>query len=315
MYRQLLTLLFALGLLCPAGYAAQVDAVVAAVQQAVNTQKPLKMQHSSNAHKLGVIPVKLTVQALLDKEDYDVRISEKECPVVRISSHYLMGSLACVGFSSRGTLRHSGGGSGDTFYSHPNVKERKISAVKINGQTIKDEDIIESPENKIFLVRFDPSKGSPEANEKIKEMIQNKPAVNIFAPKDPTNLENSFTSILLNRERLLCSSRTCSEMEIADVCTETGCFKLAWNAQIRGDSGDPVFGVNPENSTEEFLLGFNVTDVIAKRSAAERLAGRKYTFFDRAKLESFLREKVESVSPSDWQQMQKKIVSEDYFQK
>ena len=290
-------------MLCGASAFAAVSAedISGALQQ-------LKIQHSANAHRQGVIPIQITVGAVVESDYADVDPLVKECPVVRISSHYLMGSWACVGLSEQATIRHYGGAGGGDYYTYPNV-HRWIENAFINGQVVSKDQIFSSQENKIFLIRIDP------ADEVLKKAVQNKPAVNIFAPKDPTKLESSFSSILLNRERLLCNSRTCSDMEIADVCTETGCFKLAWNARIRGDSGDPVFGMNPADSTEEFLLGFNITDVIGKYSADERRAGRTYSFFDRAKLESFFAQTVGKDSPSDWQQIQNKMVSEDYFQK
>lgn len=265
----------------------------------------LKIQHSANAHRQGVIPIQITVGAVVESDYADVDPLVKECPVVRISSHYLMGSWACVGLSEQATIRHYGGAGGGDYYTYPNV-HRWIENAIINGQVVSKDQIFSSKENKIFLIRIDPD------NAALKKAIQNKPAVNIFAPKDPQVLTNQFSNVQLNRERLCTSGRTCAEVEIATVCTETGCFRLAWK-MIDGDSGDPIFGLLPDRSTEEFLLGFNITDVIGKHSADERRSGRNYSFFDRTKLETFLRSVMEEESASDWKQVQNKLVSEDYF--
>lgn len=305
MKRKIFVFLATLALCSPLAYAVSADAVSQALQQAADSAKPLKIQHSSSAHEKGVLMIKLTVDAAVNSNFADNDPLVKECPVVRISSHYLMGSWACVGLSEQATIRHYGGAGGGDYYTYPNV-HRWIENAIINGQVVSKDQIFSSKENKIFLIRIDPD------NAALKKAIQNKPAVNIFAPKDPQVLTNQFSNVQLNRERLCTSGRTCAEVEIATVCTETGCFRLAWK-MIDGDSGDPIFGLLPDRSTEEFLLGFNITDVIGKHSADERRSGRNYSFFDRAKLESFLRSVMEEESASDWKQVQNKLVSEDYF--
>ena len=269
-------------MLCGASAFAAVSAedISGALQQ-------LKIQHSANAHRQGVIPIQITVGAVVESDYADVDPLVKECPVVRISSHYLMGSWACVGLSEQATIRHYGGAGGGDYYTYPNV-HRWIENAIINGQVVSKDQIFSSKENKIFLIRIDPD------NAALKKAIQNKPAVNIFAPKDPQVLTNQFSNVQLNRERLCTSGRTCAEVEIATVCTETGCFRLAWK-MIDGDSGDPIFGLLPDHSADE------------------RRSGRNYSFFDRSKLETFLRSVMEEESASDWKQVQNKLVSEDYF--
>ncbi len=297
-------LLLLCSMLCGAYAFAAVNAldIDNALQQAV---QPLKMQHSANAHEQGVIPINILVAAQVDSEYADPKPLMKECPVVRISSHYLMGSMACVGLSETATIQHSLGTAGFET-THPEVT-RWIQSAEINGQTIGQENIFLSKENKIFLIRIDP------ANPELRKAVQNKPAVNIFTPLEPQSLQKTFSEVLLNREKLCSSSRTCSEMEIVSVCAENACLRVAWNAKIRGDSGDPLFGMIGENSTEEFLLGFNITDVITSHSSATRQAGRTYSFFDRAQLQKFLQSVMETETPQDWQQVQKKMVSEIYF--
>ncbi len=303
MKRKIFVFLATLVLCSPLAYAVSADAVSQALQQAADSAKPLKIQHSSSAHEKGVLMVKLTVDAAVNSDYADNDPLVKECPVVRISSHYLMGSWACVGLSDRATIRHSGGGGGDPYYSHPTVI-RWIENAIINGQVVSKDNIFSSKDNKIFLIRIDP------ANAKLKEAVENKPAVNLFVAKDPQKLKTAFSKAILNRDECWpFGGRECADVKVATVCTETGCFRLGWKF-IDGDSGDPVFGLVPERSTEEFLLGFNATDV----DITDRQSGRTYFFLTPAAIQ-FLQANIEKHSPADWKQIKQKTVNEDYFLK
>lgn len=300
MYRKIFSFLlaFALG---PGLFAAtQEQALSEALQQEAQNQQALKMQHSVSAHDKGVIPIKVTVNAYIDSKYVNNDPLEKECQAVRISSHYLLASMACVGLSDYGTIMHYIGANSEAIKAKYKVS-RSIMNVKIGGETIDGKNIVSSRDEKVFLIRIDPN------NENLKKIVQNKPAVNLFVAKDPQILKNLFSNVQINRERLCTSDRVCADVEIADVCTETGCFKLKWK-MIRGDSGDPIFGLNPEDSTEEFLLGFNAADV----EIDQRQAGRDYYFFS-ATLAQFLQKNIEKVSDLDWKQIKRKMVNEDYF--
>lgn len=300
MYRKIFSLLlaFALG---PGLFAAtQEQALSKALEQKAQNQQSLKMQHSANAHNKGVIPIKVTVNAYIDSDYVDNDPLVKECQAVRISSHYLLASMACVGLSGYGTIRHYAGAGGGPIKAKYKVS-RSIMNVRIDGEVIDGKNIVSSTDEKVFLIRIDP------ANEKLKKIVQNKPAVNLFVAKNPQILKNLFSNVQINRERLCTPGRVCADVEISDVCTETGCFKLNWK-MIRGDSGDPIFGLNPEKSTEEFLLGFNAADV----AIDERQAGRDYYFFSDT-LAQFLQKNIEKVSDLDWKQIKRKMVNEDYF--
>lgn len=301
MYRKLFIIFAALGLMIPSAKAASQKDLDKALEQAVSRQQQvLPMSPSPLAHKKGVLPIKLTVGAYFTEADADNDSLVKECPAVRISSHYLLASMACVGLSDTGTLyRYTGAGGG---YNKSEQKVvRWIENVKIGKQIISKDNIAYSKESKLILVRIDPE------NKELKEAVQSKPAVNLFIPKNPQLLKSTFSNIKLNREELICSGRTCANVKISDVCTETGCFRLGWKF-IDGDTGDPVFGLNPAKSTEEFLLGFNLTDV----KVTDRQAGRDYHFFS-ANTIKFLQENIQTKSPADWEQIKKKMVDENYF--
>ncbi len=257
-----------------------------------NVEKALAMQHSSTAHNKGVIMVKLNVGAQVLEGADRVKDSslEKDCPMVRISSHYLLGSYACVGLSDMGSFDHA---NASRAVERP--VRRYISKATINGVDIFSDRIFESKENKIFLVQIDPRQ------EDLRNAIENKPTVNLFVPNDPEVLEDFFSSTLLN-----CGKNSCEPISIKDVCTEKGCFKVA--RAKHGKSGDPIFGLNPEKSTEEFLLGFNITDV----ERATRKGGKLYQFLT-PEMINFIQEKIETVSPKDWAQIKRKTVNEDYF--
>ena len=300
MYRKLSVFLFLVSLLCPAVFASSQEALTKALEQAAVSQKPLPMQHSANAHNKGVIPIKGTVDAYVNSAYADNSPLVKDCQAVRISSHYLLASMACVGLSERGIIYHYAGAGSAPQKTTPKVT-RTIEQVRINGEVVDADHIIASKENKVFLIRIDPN------NENLRKTIQNKPAVNLFIAKDPQTMKTIFSSVQVNRERLCLPSRVCAEVEITDVCTESGCFRLGWKL-IRGDSGDPVFGLIPQLSTEEFLLGFNAADVVID----QRKAGRNYYFFP-SEMAQFLQENIEKDSAEDWAQIKRKMVNEDYF--
>lgn len=300
MYRYLFSLLALFGLLCPA--AAQVNSTQAALDEALQKAQ-LKIQHSALSHEQGVLPIKITVYAYLQEGAANLDSLVKQCPVVRISSHYLLGSMACVGLSNYGTIYHYVGAGNPPIRSYPKVT-RYITSADINGVIVPAEDITLDKQAKLFLVRINP------ANDQLKQAVENKPAVNLFVPKDPQHLKTAFSQTILNRDECWhLGGRECANVEVVNVCNETGCFRLKRKV-VRGDSGDPVFGLSQNTANEEFLLGFNVTDV----KIDERQPGSKYHFFSQDTVK-FLKDTIAEVSPADWEQIKRKTVNEDYFLK
>ncbi len=303
MYKKLLTALCALSALAFSSGAAWAVSAEKAVEQALlNKQQELLMSPSTNARE-NIIPLKITVGAefvnsIEDRNDPLV----KKCPAVRISSHFLLASMSCVGLSEYGTLYKSGGGSGEASVSKRKVT-RWIMDITIGKEVIQRKDIFYNRYDKLILIYINPANGN------LAKVIQPKPAVNLFVPKDPQSLKNTFSKQQLSRERICLSSRVCADVKVSQVCTEKGCFKLGLKF-IDGDTGDPVFGLNPELSTEEFLLGFNLTDV----KEDSRQSGRWYQFFTQDSVD-FIKNSVEKRSPKDWAQIQKKMVNETYFDK
>ena len=299
MYRKLFIVLTVLGLCAPVTHAASQDDFSEALNHAATQQKELLMSPSPTAHK-NVIPLKITVDSMFTDVDAKGSRLVKDCPAVRISSHYLLASMACVGLSDTGTL-FSYRGAGDVPEESQEKVIRWIENVKIGKQVISKENIAASKDSKLFLIRIDPN------NQALRDAIQQKPAANLFIPKNPQMLKSTFSEVKLNREILVCSERTCATVNISNVCTESGCFRLGWKF-IDGDTGDPVFGMNPDVSTEEFLLGFNLTDVDVKK----RQSGRDYQFFSQETVK-FLQDNVQPQSPKDWEQIKRKMVDETYF--
>ncbi|WP_428065546.1 hypothetical protein [Candidatus Avelusimicrobium facis] len=301
MYKKLLTALCVLsGLACLSGTAGAVSAEKAVEQALRSKQKELLMSPSTNARE-NVIPIEITVGAsfvdsIEDRNDPLV----KECPAVRISSHFLLASMACVGMSEYGKLYKSGGGSGDIHISNQKVNRWIINA-KIDDNVIPGKDVFYSRADKLILIYINP------ANPALAKIIQPKPAVNLFVPKNPQSLKNTFSKKQLNRESFCLPGRTCADVSVSQVCNENGCFKLGFKF-INGDSGDPVFGLNPELSTEEFLMGFNKTDV----EVTSRQSGSWYWFFTQNSV-NFIKRSIEKKYPKDWSQIQKKIINETYF--
>ena len=154
MNRLFLAFLFVFAFCAPAADASTAKAFSEALNKAASLQE-LKMQHSASAHEKGIIPIQVKVASYIDAEQRSLPSLTKKCPVVRISSHYLLGSMACVGLSDYGTeYQYRGGGAEYEQVKHK--VSRWVEAAFLDGQTIPQENIFASKKDKIFLVRIDP---------------------------------------------------------------------------------------------------------------------------------------------------------------
>lgn len=256
--------------------------------------KKLAESSSTDAHKKGVIMIKLEVDAEFIGVDANNDPIEKDCPAVRIAPNTLLASRACIDLSGKGTLIRSGGGSGDLFYSEHDVA-RWVSSIKIEGVTIGEENFRE--DGKLLLIAIDGS------NEKLQKAIQKMPIVDLFVAKDAQNLKTTFPEITLNRNDMLWG-RECAPVDVVNVCTEEQCFKICWKA-VRGDTGDPVFGRNPDTNNLEYLLGFNVTN----SDKDGRNPGRWYHFLSQSSLDFFKK----NLLKQEWDYIKKHVKDETLY--
>lgn len=259
-----------------------------------NIGKKLVESSSTNAHEKGVIMINLIVDAVfLDVEAKNDPI-EKKCPAVRIAPNTLLASRACIDLSGKGTLIQSGGGSGDLIYSERRVA-RWVSSIKIEGVTIGEENFRE--DGKLLLIAIDGS------NEKLQNAIQKMPIVDLFVAQDAESLKTTFPEITLNRNDMLWG-RECAPVDVVNVCTEEQCFKICWKA-VRGDTGDPVFGRNPDTNNLEYLLGFNVTN----SDKDGRNPGRWYHFLSASSLDFFKK----NLLKQEWDYIKKHVKDETLY--
>lgn len=296
MYRKILAL-FSVLILAPACmYAQKADKFNEALKEAAK----MLPSPSPNAHKEGVIYMELLVDGSFVGVEGRVLTSKKECPAVRISPNYLLASAMCMDISGMGIIQHYKGS--DYIVEEKARVDRYISGAVIDGVTIPRKDIQYingENEMKLVLIYIDGN------NEKLRRAVETKPIPNLFVAKNPANLPEVFDELTLNREDWYGGDgRTCADVDIAEVCTEDGCFKLCWK-MIDGDTGDPVFGRIPKRTTQEFLLGFNATNAKGKRQS-----GRYYHFFSQKTLD-FLRK---SLPEKEWKYLQRKVVNESFFQ-
>ena len=259
-----------------------------------------EITNSPGARDKGVLMSTLTVEAYLP--DWDAALSvnnstlHKPCPLVRISSHYLQGSYACVGLSEEGSFRH-----GDDEHDTKHKVERSISSIVIGDNVIEKANIFENRDLKIFVVKLDPN------NQKLRELIQPIPAVNLVVAKNPQTLKLLFSNVILNRDKVCGKGRACADdLSIGKCFPDEGCFELK-GTYIKGKSGDPVFGAKRGKHGYEFLIGFNVTDVYKDQPQK----GKNYHFFSKKTLD-FLKG-IMGKESLDWKQLDNKKVDEYYF--
>lgn len=244
-------------------------------------QQKMKPSSSTNAHKKGVIMIKMVVDATFTEVDANNDPIEKECPAVRIAPNTLLASRACIDLSGKGELhRYVGAGAG------PDISIEKvnrwISSIKVNDVTLGQDKF---RQNDLLLAI------AVDGNQpKLKEIIQKMPITDLFVAKNVETLKTVFPEMTLNRDDMMWG-RECASVDIVNVCTESQCFQVCWK-MIDGDTGDPVFGRNPNTDNFEYLLGFNVRN----SKLNKRKSGRWYHFLSQSSLDFF----KTNLSKEDW---------------
>ncbi len=261
-------------------------------QQAVQTStaKPA----SAGAHEKGVIKIQLNVEAQFEEEYARTNHLTKYCTAVRIAPNYLLASLACRGTSKTAMQQHYRGKSAAPEYEEMPVAYRKINSIFIGNHQVTS--FKEDAASKLILIKVD------EQNEF--NWFADLPITNLFVAKDPHVLEDLFDEVILNREKSMWFGRTCDTAEVSAVCSDTSCFKVCWKWHA-AKTGDPIFGLNNQKPSQEFLLGFND----AEPNGEQRTEGRFFRFFSQKTI-NFLKKNVDNAT---WKKIQKKTVSEDFF--
>ncbi len=258
-------------------------------------KKKLAASSSTNAHEKGVIMIKMTVQARFTDVYANNDPIVKECPAVRIAPNTLLASRACMDLSGKGEhIVYMGNGVGPEITTQ-NVN-RWISDISVDGVTIGPKDFRQ--EDKLLLIVID------GANAKLKKEIEKLPITDLFVAKNAAKLKTAFPKMILNRDDMVFSGRECADVNIVNVCSDTQCFQVC-RKFIDGDTGDPVFGSNPDRSNFDFLLGFNNTD--SKKS--KRKSGRWYHFLTQKSLNFF----KQSLPASEWNYISAHVKDENIY--
>lgn len=277
---------------CAAVLSAQTPGLTQKLETAV--KKRLHASSSSNAHEKGVIMIKMTVDASFHDADANNDPIVKDCPAVRIAPNTLLASRACIDLSGKGKLYHYTGGGGNYDVSTHRVS-RSISNISIDGVTVGQKDFRQN--DLLLLIAVNGT------NTKLKQAVEKLPISDLFVAKDAQKLKTTFPKITLNRDDMLWG-RECAQVNIVTVCTDMQCFQVCWKA-IDGDTGDPVFGRNPDTSNLEYLLGFNVTNP----DKAKRQSGRWYHFLSKSSLD-FLKKNLPT---AEWNYVSKHVKDETLY--
>lgn len=255
------------------------NTLAAALYQAAGASMPTAP--SIDASKNGVVMLKLRITGTWDSPSSsgDIKEYNIQCPAVRITDNYLMAYRGCMDISGKGEVEIYEGAASSRI-EQASVS-RHIKYITLNGETISDSHFTKDGSDKFFLVFIDGNKLN------LRKAVEGKPIASLFVAKDPNKLPDVFEKLILNRETMtpFSHSRECAKVDIKTVCTAKQCFQICWKA-IDGDTGDPVFGLNPNKTTEEYLMGFN-----ARNAEKSRNSGPNYYFFSDAELD-FLRNKL-----------------------
>lgn len=276
--------------------AVAVNAQTPTASQRLNTalKKKLAASSSTNAHEKGVIKIKMTVQARFTDVHANNDPIVKECPAVRIAPNTLLASRVCMDLSGKGEhIKYMGAGDPPEVTTQ-NV-QRWISDISVAGVTISPNDFRQ--QDKLVLIAIDGT------NAKLKKAIEKLPITDLFVAKNATKLQTAFPEMILNRDDMI-SGRVCADVDIVNVCTGTQCFQVCWKF-IDGDTGDPVFGRNPDKSNLDFLLGFNNTNP----KKAKRQSGRVYHFLTQKSL-NFMQE---NLVPAEWNYIRTHVRNENIY--
>lgn len=254
----------------------------------------MRESSSTNAHKQGVIMIKLVVDAAFHGVDANNDPIEKECPAVRIAPNTLLASRACIDLSGKGELIESQGSAGVKITDGLAVS-RWITNVKVNGVTLGTDKFRQN--DLLIAIAVDGN------NAKLREAVQKMPITDLFVAKNAETLKTVFPKMTLNRDDMTWG-RECASVDIVNVCTEAKCFQVCWKF-IDGDTGDPVFGRNPDTDNFEYLLGFNVRN--SKKN--KRQSGRWYHFLSQSSLDFF----KTNLSQEDWKYIKAHAKNENIY--
>lgn len=264
-----------------------------AVQAAATRLDPT----STGSHEDGVIPVTFRVLAKFDEDYAKENKLDKDCVAVRVSSQYLMASMACIGLSDRATKNSYAGAGSAPYRITTKVAYRTIDYVQIGSEKIQSSDIYTSYAARVILIRWNGK------NANLKKQIAGLPIPNLFIPKNPASLKTTFSKVVVNRNRMPNTGRTTANVKISSVCSQKGCFDVEWKA-ISAQTGSPIFGLH-KDTNQEFLLGFNS----AEPDGAHRESGETYYLLT-DKVSTFLQDTLE---PEAFAKVQRKIVDETFF--
>ncbi len=257
---------------------------------------------SANSHEKGVIPVTFDVMAEFDELYAKPNYLTKKCVAVRISDEYLLASLACRGAKDTATKHTSLGSAGSEAVKNAKLAYRRVTGATVAGEEIPSKNIVEDEKSRLILIRLDINKDQMN-NRNLQDVLQDVPMPNLFIPKDPKSLLDTFPTVMVNRNRMPNTGRTCAKVSVKEVCSDKGCFKVCWKP-ISAQTGSPLFGLQ-DNSEQEFLLGFNA----AEPDGESRTSGEEYFLLTEDTV-PFLQK---NMTPSAFAKVKKKIVDEEYF--
>ena len=252
---------------------------------------------STDSHEDGVFEVTFRVRSKFDEPYAKEHAFDKTCAAVRISTHYVLASMVCIGYSNTSQkTTYMGAGEPPAVTQTP-VAYRIVDYATIEGQKISAKNIFTNYDARVILLRWD------DKNAKLKKELSPLPIPNLFIPKNPQSLKTTFDDIVVNRNRFPNVGRTTADVDIATICTATRCFQVEWKA-IDAQTGSPIFGLL-DNNNQEFLLGFNAAEPIG----SNRQSGKTY-FLLTDKLVPFLRQVMDE---QEFNNVQRKIVDETFF--
>lgn len=244
---------------------------------------------SSFSKEEGVLPFTVKTKWVKEIKDIDMsgetayyeKTDSASCAAVKIYDNWLLASAECVR-SPKGLDR----------------------VFKLDGQKIPFEHIsgLDDYSSTVVLI-FVPHDEKSALTKTLSKM----PKANLLVlSKNATQKDiSALESLYVNRSRLSGIGRTAAQVEPDVKCDLQSCTLTTKYKFIRGDTGDPLFGVS---DSQEFLLGFNKGGYGLTGNSS-----RKYQLLNQADVKLLKNAVTRMSDAASWNAINKKIVDENYF--
>ena len=276
-----------------------------AVSQALELQVANAQTSAKKPHDAAVFDMELRVHSKFEKQlqGDNERIYDKPCSAVLIDQHWLLASLSCRGVGEYASAYdHYGNVAMTKKVAYRKIEKASIRAHYMNSRDdIWARDIFTDEGSQLILLYLDPT------NTSLMDEINDNGTViaSMLIPDNPSSVTNdAIDNAYINRERW-CEAGRCSDaVDVAEYCTNNGCYKIGLEL-VDGDAGDPLFVVSKQNSDNEYLIAFNNAEIIG----SDTQSGKTYKALNKSSL-NFIKKIVSQKDKAAWNRIAQRTKQE-----